>query len=170
MTEFQATSAPLKRLFYEVDLAARPQSEAAKKMLELWRERRADRLAPDQSVLATELQAPVANHVFFARPVETSRVFLISASGDRARDLLGSCEGEIRLDAVANRRIAARARRLFQVVLRRSEPVSVRFRLHPPGQPESDVELAAAPIAMSDGTIGLVAAIAHRSPSESWTL
>ena len=92
---------------------------------------------------------------FLAEAVAGADDFAISEAGSRAMGLLGLERGSWRLSKVGKRRIAARLRRLFSLVIEYGEPVLVRFVDRKRG-----FEVLAAPVDTVEGETAIFCTLA----------
>lgn len=150
MTELALTPPNLRRLFQTVDLAPLPQDRAVAESLDAWRERRGRRLSPPAGDMLHDQTRTVLDQSFLAEPLPGTRDFAITGAGLRARRLLEPLHAEARLSQLRDRRLAARLRQLFAMVLDRGEPIDVRFV-----DGQRGYEVLAAPVATTSGKAAL---------------
>jgi hypothetical protein len=133
MTALALLPGPLKRLFSRIDAAA-PREHSLELALDYWRIKAGDRLWPRLSDIDLAEVGPLASHLFvFERRGETD--WRLRFAGDAARTDLGAPADEPTLSALAQHRVAARLRRLFEWVEETGEPVSASFvSLHQAGE------------------------------------
>lgn len=138
MTTLALLPGPLKRLFTKID-AAGTRERSLELALDHWRVKRCDRLWPKLTDIDAAQLGPFASHlfVFERRGADWSLRF----AGDAARTDLGAPAEEAALSTLADHRVAARLRRLFEWVEETGEAISASFV-----SPRQDAELLAAPL------------------------
>ena len=155
MTELARTPPRLQRLFQTIDFAPLPQHRCAVRGLDAWRERRGSQLAPSTADMLADETRDVTDHSLLAEPVDGTRDFVITEVGQRARLILQTPSQRSCLSQVGHRRIAARLRQLFRLVLEYGEPVDVRFV-----EGDRDYEVLTAPVRAPNGRILLFCTMA----------
>jgi hypothetical protein len=155
MTELARTPSRLRRLFQIIDFAPLPQHRYAAQGLDAWRELRGSQLAPSTADMLGHQTRNIADHSLLAEPIAGKKDFMISQVGMQARLMLQPPSSRSRLSQVGYRRIAARLRRLFHLVLEYGEPVDVRFV-----EGDRAYEVLAAPVRASNGRTSLFCTIA----------
>lgn len=162
MAEFARTPPALRRLFQLVDLAPLPQHMAVATALDAWRERRGQDLAPRAADMLRDEITVVRDFSFLAEPVQGRADYALSAIGEKAKSALGLEGAESRLGATPTRRLAARLRRLFGLVIDYGEPIDVRFT-----DRRQSFEILAAPVCTEAGKPALFCTIAVDAPGRA---
>ncbi len=150
MTELARTPPRLRRLFQTIDLTPLPQHRTIAESLDAWRGRRGSDLVPPAADIFRDGTHPVLDHSFLVEPLPGTRDYAVTEAGAAARLALGlkySAETVMQLGA---RRIAARLRPLFGLVVEYGEPVIVKFV-----EGQRCYELLAAPVSIPSGGIAL---------------
>ena len=149
MAEFDPTT-PEMRLFDEVDLAPAPQTSTLQRVLNTWREQRADQLLPSVISLQESVASALTPNIFMFSPNPDDQDFSLSRAGDKAIEIFG-CKGSGgQLWDFSNRRVAVYARHLFDMARKRREAVCVRFTVRHKGTASTTFEMLAAPVAKGD--------------------
>ena len=158
MAEFDPTT-PEMRLFDEVDLAPAPQSTALQRVLNTWREQRADQLLPSAISLQENVASALTPSIFMFSPNPDDQSFSLSRAGGKAIEIFG-CKGSgVQLSDFSNRRVAVYARHLFNMVKKRREAVCVRFTVRQKGAASTTFEMLATPVAKGDGADWIFGAV-----------
>ena len=160
MAEFAPTT-PAMRLFDEIDLAPAPQVALLQRVLNAWREQRADRLVPAASAVQDSVASELASNVFLFSPAGDSTGFDLASAGSTAMDIFG-CHTKgsgAGLSEFANRRVAVYARHLFEMATKRREAVGARFTLRPPGEEPQTYEMLVAPVSKGEARDWLFGAL-----------
>ena len=143
MTELDPLTGELSHLFLRVD-AAMPADPVLRVAAEFWMAKRKGKIMPAHADM-TDLPAIVLPHVFYAHlAINGDQHWIISQAGSLAKLVLGITGHEP--DEVPDRRMAARLRRLFELVARKAEPYAVMFEA-PAADGRQLVEVYAAPLA-----------------------
>jgi len=149
MAEFDPTT-PTMRLFDEVDLAPAPQTTTLQRVLNTWREQRADQLLPSATSLQGNIASALTPNIFIFSANPDDQGFSLSKAGEKAIEIFG-CKGSgVQLSDFANRRVAVYARHLFDFAKKRREAVCVRFTLRQKDKGSTTFEMLAAPVAKGD--------------------
>jgi len=152
MSEFAQPAAPIRRLFFRVDLAAQPQSLPLRRVLKHWQSQRGADVYPSQGTLDADALGPDRDHVFAFDRAEDDD-FRLRFGGNVLEDLLGPLgTGEL-LSKPKARRSAARLRRLFMLIELRGEPLVAGFEARLPDGEAVDVEILVAPTSGDHTTI-----------------
>lgn len=162
MTELARTPPALRRLFQTVDLAPLPQSDVVADGVAIWKECRVGRVFPDFAQTIGKQTERVRDHALLASPLGRGEDFRIGSAGYRAGAALDLLPNQARLSRARARRLAARLRRLFQLVLEIGEPADVRFV-----EGERRFEVFAAPVCDERGALAVFCVTAyddHSSP------
>lgn len=155
MAEFAQPAAPIRRLFFRVDLAAQPQSLALRRVLKHWQSQRGADVYPSQDMLDADAFGPDRGHVFAFDRAEDDDLRL-RFGGKVLNDLLGPiAQGDL-LSKLKARRSAARLRRLFTLIELRGEPLVAGFEARLPDGRAVDVEILVAPTSGDHLTIDSV--------------
>lgn len=160
MAEFDPTT-PAMRLFDEVDFAPAPQTATLQRVLNLWREQRADqeRLLPSAISLQGNVASALTPYIFMFSPTADDQSFSLCWAGAKAIEIFG-CEGSgVQLWEFGNRRVAVYARHLFDLTKKRQEAVCVRFSLRRQGETPTAFEMLAAPADKGNGADWIFGAI-----------
>jgi ribose-phosphate pyrophosphokinase len=160
MTTLSYLPSHLSRLFDRIDAAA-VSSEALVPVFEEWKRLRGERFAPREGDLA-DLPERLATATFIVRPWRgEDEVWQITKAGQGAAGLLKLDPADRRLSKLGEVRIAARLRRLFQMVAESSEPLSALFRLNVGAGRSRQIEVLVAPLSSNgrsvDGMFGGIA-------------
>lgn len=149
MADFAPTT-PAMRLFDEIDLAPAPQTTTLQRVLNTWREQRADQLLPSAISLQGGVASDLTPYIFMFCPTIEGEGFSLSRAGQKAIEIFG-CKGSgVQLSEFANRRVAVFTRHLFNFARQRREAVCVRFTLQPQDQSPTTFEMLAAPVSKGD--------------------
>ena len=158
MTEL-ALPTPMMRLFDEIDLAPAPQSTILQRLLNTWREQRADQLLPSTTSLQSNVASALTPHIFVFSPTSEGHDFSLRWAGEYAIEIFGCKGSDVELSEFGNRRVAVYARQLFDLATRRQEAVCGRFTLHRSDQKFAAFEMLAAPVSKGDETNWLFGAV-----------
>jgi len=131
MSEFAQPAAPIRRLFFRIDLAAQPQSLALRRVLKHWQSQRGADVYPSQGILDADALGSDRAHVFAFNRAEDDD-FGVRFSGKVLEELLGPIEQGDLLSNLKARRSAAILRRLFRLIELRGEPLVAGFEARLP--------------------------------------
>ena len=164
MTTLSHYPSKLTRLFARID-ASVASDETLGAALGYWKARRKSNVSPSIQEFS-DLIEPFSSSTFLALPAETPlRGWMITHVGTAACAVLEIAVGQVNLCDLANRRLAARLRHLFQLALESGEPLSAWF---PIGRPSGsvDLEALAAPLTTdgrrANAIFGGIAAVSPR--------
>lgn len=150
MTELARTSPNLQRLFQTIDLAPLPQDQVIAESLDVWRNRRGSDLLPTAADVIRAQSHSVQDCSLLAEPLPGTRDYAVSEAGPSVRLALGLNYPAGRVSQLETRRIAARLRPLFGLVMEYGEPVIVKFV-----EGQRGYELLAAPASTPSGGTAL---------------
>ena len=149
LTAFARLAPPLRRLFIRFD-----EAEAANDTLRTahgyWNMKRNAHLLPALSDIRLDELVPYKSRLFLFEKHDDGD-WALRFAGDRVRDELRLRNGEPRLSALADRRLAARLRRLFRYIEDRAMAVSATFTAH-----GRTVEILAAPLGTNNQEVGAI--------------
>jgi ribose-phosphate pyrophosphokinase len=148
MTTLAISPRPLRRLFSLIDFAPRPNSDDLLRLLEYWREKRGQHVAPTRDEISEVEIGAASSHMFLYELSEVPRTYRLGVGLEATRELLGDLKIGDDLTQARNRRIAVRLRRLFDFAREAGEPVLVEFAMQKDGQ-QFLTEILAAPVAAS---------------------
>lgn len=155
MTELARTPPRLQRLFQTIDFAPLPQHGCAIRALETWRATRGSQPAPSAVDMLEHETRDFSEDSLLAEPIAGTKEFAIRRMGSRVRFVLQTSSSHTRLSKVGHRRVAARLRRLFRLVLEYGDPVDVRFI-----EGDRSYEVLAAPLRAANGRTSLFCTMA----------
>ena len=164
MTTMAMTEPPLKRLFDRLDFAPQPKRPELQIVHERWEAARDGAVAPRRSAISFSPQHRGAAETIFVHrfdgPGDDS---ILTEGAPAATMLLGPCKIGDRLSEAANRRGAARLRRLLKEVRRSGQPVLAQYTDVEHGRDRAIVEILATPLSEDGRTIDatLTASWAH---------
>jgi hypothetical protein len=139
LTTLSLLPGPLKRLFSRFD-AGGTSERSLEMALDHWRIKRGNRLYPSVADIDVDELGVFSSHVFvFERSGKTD--WRLRFAGDAAKPMLRPKGGEVTLSTLANRRIAARLRLLFDWAKETGEAVSASFI-----SPDQSGEILVAPL------------------------
>jgi hypothetical protein len=143
MTTLDFLTEPLVRLFVRID-AAQPTDTLLRAVSDFWQRKREGKIAPDELDMAT-LPIELSSVAFHATlTINGKRHWNISGAGHAAMAILRPTAKN--LTEIADKRIAVRLRRLFELVAERSEPYSAMFEINSNSGQRQLVEVFAAPL------------------------
>jgi hypothetical protein len=143
VTTLSLLPGPLKRLFSRFD-AGGTSERSLEMALDHWRIKRGNRLYPTVADIDVDELGVFSSHVFmFERSGKSD--WRLRFAGDAAKPMLQPKGGEPTLSTLANRRIAARLRLLFDWAKETGEAVSASFI-----SPDQSGEILVAPLS-TDG-------------------
>ena len=126
MTELDPLTEPLVHLFLRLD-AATPSDPVLRAAAEYWTEKRWGKIMPAPGDME-QLPAFILPHVFQAQlAINGDRHWIVSMAGSSAALSLG-ITGKTPTE-IADKRMAVRLRRLFDLVSEKAEPYSVMFEV-----------------------------------------
>ncbi len=158
MATLDPLTEPLVRLFFRID-AAHPTDLSLRAVFEFWRWKRADMIAPHESEFAA-LPSELSPFVFRAQlALNGARNWGVLNVGSTAAAVLGITRGD--LAQVADKRVAVRLRRLFDIVAERTEPYSAMFEINSKDRGRQFVEVFAAPLSNGGKGTRLIFAAAN---------
>ncbi|WP_292531296.1 ribose-phosphate diphosphokinase [Methylocystis sp.] len=164
MTTMAMTEPPLKRLFDRLDFAPQPKRPELQIVHERWEAARDGAVAPRRSAISFSTQDRGAAETIFVHRFDVPGDDSILTEGAPAATmLLGPCKIGDRLSEAANRRGAARLRRLLKEVRRSGQPVLAQYTDVEHGRDRAIVEILATPLSEDGRTIDatLTASWAH---------
>ena len=170
MTELARTSTQMKELFELVDLEPMPQSRAVDRALEYWKSKRGDRATVSRSEI-DPLEVPrFASYIFMYEAQDAKHGdYRLTYAGDALAPVLGDHHVGDLLATSPVLPFAERARHLFELVLKRGEPVGGAFHGRFGGSTVLYVEILAAPVeGMDNGAYGIFGALAYRHLEHGW--
>lgn len=150
MTAFARLAPPLRRLFTRID-----EAEASDTTLRIahayWSMKRNAHVLPRLNEINLQELIACKSRLFLFEKRDEGEDWTLRFAGDRIRDEFTSRDGWPRLSSLANRRHAARLRRLFQSIEDRAMAVTATFSDH-----GRIVELFAAPLATHNQKVGAI--------------
>jgi hypothetical protein len=153
MTELARTPSTLRRLFQTVDLAPLPQDQVIAEGVAIWKKCREGRELPDMDETLARQSPRVRDQSLVAFAIGRGDYRIAEVGYRTSAALSFPREGGL-LSIAHARRLAARLRRLFELVLDIDEPADVRFV-----ERSQRYEVFAAPVITRDGTRALFSII-----------
>ncbi|MFC3162225.1 ribose-phosphate diphosphokinase [Ciceribacter thiooxidans] len=156
MTVLAQLDPGLKQFFDRIDSAPSPRDEVLATLLDVWKDKRADLIAPPVAALEPAAQASPQAAFIFRRAKTAERDYVLHAGADAVRPLIGE-EGDTRLlSDAAFPRGSVRLRMLFEFVCRTGEPISATFTTHAADGGRIVAELVVTPLSGDGRSIDAV--------------
>lgn len=153
MSTLDPLTEPLVRLFVRID-AAYPTDPALRAASDFWHLKRRGKIAPGEGEMP-DVPAEVSPYVFLARlTTNGTKHWIVSGAGHAAAAVLQLTDGDA--PEVADKRIAVRLRRLFDIVAEKSEPYSAMFEIDEQAGQRRLVEVFAAPLGGGEKGIHMI--------------
>lgn len=153
MTTLDPLTGPLVRLFLRVD-AAIPTDPVLRAFSDFWHLKRGSKITPSEADM-TGSPPEISRFAFFARlSTNGTRHWTVSAAGHAAAAVLQLTRG--RELEVADKKIAVRLRRLFDIVAEKGEPYSAMFETDGQSGPRQLIEVFAAPLGNREKGIHMI--------------
>lgn len=152
MTTMALTEPPLKRLFERLDFAPQPTTLELDIVHQRWEAARAGAIAPRRQAIVFSEQDRGALDTLFVHRFEGDAAVLTEGE-TAAKTLLGACRVGDRLSEAANRRGAARLRRLLKEARRSGQAVLAQYTSIEHGRDRAVVELLVTPLSEDGRTI-----------------
>jgi hypothetical protein len=167
MTELQALSPMMRRLFDDVDQAVEPQSQAVKAAAAAWQAERSGGGLPRADLVWSKLESEWLAHAFIVAYAPERRTLQLIRAGLGTAPSGTIPEGPP-LKELKNRLLTSRLRRVLDLVAARQEPVIVHHRLRlGDGQP-AYAELLVAPCTSDEDNQPFFCALALRHLQSGW--
>jgi hypothetical protein len=153
MSTLDALTEPLVRLFLRVD-AASPTDPVLRALSDFWHLKRGSKITPSEADMMGSPRE-ISPFAFFARlTTNGTRHWTVSTAGHAAAAIIQLTSGQA--PAVADKKIAVRLRRLFDIVAEKVEPYSAMFEIDGQTGSRELIEVFAAPLGNREKGIHMI--------------